>query len=196
MSIVPITARVHTTTEIVRLAKWAGFTGTTEGRPNLAIAAAVCYHESSRDDLAGNYCCHGLMQINVLAHTQYTIAQMQNPELNFKAAFEIWDGSGRGRQGWLNWQTFEEGSGGNGYLVGEAYNEALAVLKDPHAAIGSIVSANPSGGKLLAPVQQQEDPKDSSPKIRATGKRMSESGNHFKGHTAAMRSLMGRKLHL
>src|SRR5271157_4064811 len=118
MSVVPAIATTHTLKEILKLAKWAGFTGETEGRPNLAIAAAVCTHESSRSDLATNPCCHGLMQINVLAHTQYTIAEMQQPESNFKAAFEIWDGDGRGRKGWLNWQTYEEGIAGNGYLTG------------------------------------------------------------------------------
>jgi len=43
-------------------------------------------------------------------------------------------------------------------------------------------------------VKTQEEPADRSPKIRFTGKAMSESGNHFQGHEKALRSLFGRTL--
>lgn len=41
-------------------------------------------------------------------------------------------------------------------------------------------------------VVQQADPKEQSPKIKASGKKLSETGQHFTGHTAAMRGLLTR----
>lgn len=45
-------------------------------------------------------------------------------------------------------------------------------------------------------IVQQADPKDSSPRIKHTGKRMSEYGNNYAGHTAALRSLLKRTVKL
>lgn len=51
-----------------------------------------------------------------------------------------------------------------------------------------------TGGTLVGPspiqITEQPDPKDSSPKIRASGKNMSEVGSSFSGHTKALRSML------
>jgi hypothetical protein len=41
-------------------------------------------------------------------------------------------------------------------------------------------------------VVQQADPKEMSPKIKASGKKLSESGTHLQGHTQALRGLRTR----
>lgn len=199
MSVVPLVANVYTWDEMVTLARWAGWSGETNGQDNVAIAVAVAFHESSFNRLAGNYCCHGLWQVNVLAHTQYTIAQMQNPEENARAAFEIWHGSGGGRTGWLNWQTYEEGDIGNGYETGNSYNQALAVVtKNPGAAFGpsptnqtNALFKPPSASPAVAGTAL-----DYSGKIRQTGKGASERGNNLQGHAAAIRNLAAYSLKL
>jgi hypothetical protein len=60
----------------------------------------------------------------------------------------------------------------------------------------SVTQASGLQAAVKAAVTEQPDPKDSSPKIRATGKTMSESGQHFQGHAQALRSLLTRTVKL
>jgi hypothetical protein len=54
----------------------------------------------------------------------------------------------------------------------------------------------PAGLAAKIVVTQQPDPKSHGPKVEHTGKTMSEFGQHFKGHAAAMRSMAARQVKL
>jgi hypothetical protein len=73
----------------------AGFRG-----PELSRAVAVSYAESSGNTDVENYCCVGLMAINVNVHKQWTREQMKNPDANMQAAYTLWKESG-----WQPWDS-------------------------------------------------------------------------------------------
>lgn len=85
---------------------WAA--GFGRDRPTLERTVAVALAESSGRVKVVNSigCCVGLMQINVKAHKKYTVAQMQDPQQNLNAAWEI---SGEGRN-WKPWEAFTNGT--------------------------------------------------------------------------------------
>lgn len=75
------------------------------------------------------------------------------------------------------------------------------VIRRADAEAGEAFGPSPKQGNRLTtsaaiPVTQQPDPKDSSPRIHATGRKLSESGQHFKGHSAAMRGMLARQVKL
>jgi hypothetical protein len=80
---------------------------------NLQIASAIAMAESGGDQNAINpghpgdpeYSV-GLWQININAHTQYTAAQMKNPQLNAAAMYKISNGG----TNWYPWGTYTNGS--------------------------------------------------------------------------------------
>src|SRR5271157_2305732 len=72
------------------------------GDPHLMAAIALA--ESAGKTNAGNYCCHGLWQVNTLVHP-YTIAQMENPIENAKVAGAILKSQGLGA-----WESYTNGS--------------------------------------------------------------------------------------
>jgi hypothetical protein len=69
------------------------------------IMAAIALAESSGNTDAENYCCVGLWQINVLAHPQYTRAEMRDPIKNLQAACSIYSSQGLGA-----WESYTNGS--------------------------------------------------------------------------------------
>jgi hypothetical protein len=75
---------------------------------------------------------------------------------------------------------------------------AQSIIQDaPTSPANFKFGPSPSQGSTLQPatssvVVQQSDPKDPSPKIKASGKHLSLTGQHFTGHTAALRSLLTR----
>lgn len=90
---------------IAGVAHVAGF---GRDRPTLERAVAVALAESSgRTKIVNSIgCCVGLWQINVKAHKQYSVAQMQDPQQNANAAWSISNG---GRD-WRPWEAFTNGS--------------------------------------------------------------------------------------
>lgn len=99
-------------------------------RPTLERATAVALAESSGRTKVINSlgCCVGLWQINVKAHTQYKVSQMQDPQQNANAAWSI---SNEGRN-WKPWDAFNNGS----YLLYmPAAKSAVSTLQQKGAAI-------------------------------------------------------------
>jgi hypothetical protein len=97
------------TAECIAGVAWvAGF---GRDRPTLERAVAVALAESSgRTKIINSIgCCVGLWQINVKAHKQYTVAQMQDPQQNANAAWTISNGG----RNWTPWEAFTKGA----YLV-------------------------------------------------------------------------------
>lgn len=90
---------------IAGVASVAGF---GRDRPTLERAVAVALAESSGNVKIVNSigCCVGLFQINVKAHKQYSVAQMQDPQQNANAAWAI---SNEGRN-WKPWEAFTNGA--------------------------------------------------------------------------------------
>ncbi len=74
-----------------------------KGKAPLMVAIALA--ESGGDNNAENYCCVGLWQVNVLAHTQYTRAEMRDPIKNLQAACNIY-----GKQGLSAWESYTNGA--------------------------------------------------------------------------------------
>lgn len=189
MPVVPLVATTLSPDEIAVLAGWAGWRGNDQ-----VIATAVALSESGGQVRAKNYCCHGLWQVNVLAHPQYAIAQMEQAEPNAKAAYAIWRGSG-----WGAWQTYAEGSAGNGYLTHDRWAIAQAAVgKQGNAAFGPAPTSSPPG-YLAAPSATppvKDTGLDYSEKVRSTGKGASLNGNHIGGHANAIRGLTRRRVRL
>jgi hypothetical protein len=71
---------------------------------DLERTLAVVLAESSGNTEKENYCCVGLMAINVLVHKQYTRAQMKDGEANMRAGFALWTASG-----WTPWNSSRGG---------------------------------------------------------------------------------------
>lgn len=99
------TATKFTAECIAGVASVAGF---GRDRATLERAVAVALAESSGNVKVVNSigCCVGLFQINVKAHKQYTVAQMQDAQQNANAAWAI---SNEGRN-WKPWEAFTNGS--------------------------------------------------------------------------------------
>lgn len=80
------------------------------------IAKGVMGGESGFRADAHNYCCHGLMQLNVLVHAgkfgipadrEAAIKWLYNPVNNVKAAYALWLSVGGS---WRPWEAFTNGS--------------------------------------------------------------------------------------
>ncbi len=69
------------------------------------LMAAIALAESGGNSDAENYCCVGLWQVNVLAHKQYSRAQMRDPLANLQAACAIYKSQGLGA-----WESYTNGS--------------------------------------------------------------------------------------
>ena len=110
------------------IAGYAWVAGFGRDRPTLERAVAVALAESSgRSKIINSIgCCVGLMQINVKAHRKYTVAQMQDPQQNLNAAWEI---SGEGRN-WKPWEAFTTGA----YLI---------YIPAAKAGVSKLLSRNP-----------------------------------------------------
>ena len=102
------TATKFTAECIAGVAWTAGF---GRDRPTLERAVAVALAESSGNVRVVNSigCCVGLWQINVKAHKQYTVAQMQDPQQNAAAAWAISNSA----RNWKPWEAFTNGA----YLI-------------------------------------------------------------------------------
>jgi hypothetical protein len=137
-------------------AAWnAGF----KDRPTLERATAVAYAESSGRARVVNSigCCVGLWQINVKAHTQYTTAQMQDPQANANAAWAISNGG----RNWKPWQAFTTGA----YLLYmPAAKTAVTTLQKQGTPIPDKPGGlNPFDPKTDSPLPDQlENPLDST----------------------------------
>jgi hypothetical protein len=99
-----------TQAQIAQVARAAGLPGDPD------VWAAVAMAESSgRTDIVNEIGCVGLWQINqpvhVKAHPQWTVAWLQNPMNNAKAAKEIYRS-----QGWGAWEAYtgKDGRGSDG----------------------------------------------------------------------------------
>jgi hypothetical protein len=97
----PIVKQRHA--RVLALANAAGF-------PNPELAAAIAMAESGgkADSVARSSREHsvGLWQINVLAHKQYSPADLLDPETNARAAFSI----SHGGKDWRPWAAYTNGS--------------------------------------------------------------------------------------
>jgi hypothetical protein len=100
--------KLHASELIRRFTGWRG--------ENAKIARGVMGGESGFNPTAGNYCCHGLMAINVLVHAgkfgipadkDAAIKWLQNPENNLKAAYKLWVSVGGS---WQPWEAYTNGS--------------------------------------------------------------------------------------
>lgn len=74
-------------------------------KDKLPLMTAIAMAESGGNTDSENSCCVGLWQVNVLAHTQYTRAQMKNPAQNVQAACAIFKSQGLGA-----WESFTNGA--------------------------------------------------------------------------------------
>jgi hypothetical protein len=98
---------ILTKSQIAGYAQGAGLSGSA-----LQIATAIALAESGGDTAVINpghsgdveYSV-GLWQINLLAHPQYTVMQMQDPLQNARAMFAISNGG----KNWIPWGTYTSG---------------------------------------------------------------------------------------
>lgn len=69
------------------------------------LAIVLAESGGNTDAISSTGCCHGLMQINVRAHPQYTVAQMHQAEPNMQAGFALWTARGN----WGDWNSSRGG---------------------------------------------------------------------------------------
>lgn len=125
------------------------------------IARAVMGGESGYNTHAANYCCHGLMQVNVLAHAgkfglpadkdKAAKVMEDDPRFNLRVAYKIFQA-----QGWDAWEAYTNGSwkkfvGQDPVItvnknsiqesVGGAVGDAVDAVTAPFDAVGDIVNA-------------------------------------------------------
>lgn len=120
------------------------------GFPAYAIrtGVAVMGGESSYNPKAGNYCCHGLMQVNVLvwagklgipADRDQAIKWLEDPDNNAKAAYGIFKAAGNK---WTPWEAFTTGAYrthlGQDPLIKVDTDTAIGDITD---TIGDVVTA-------------------------------------------------------
>ena len=87
---------------IAGVASNAGFSGT-----DLAIAVAVAYAESSGnpDAVGDNGDSIGLWQINLPNHPEYQGVNLNDPQTNANAAFDIYSAAGNSFSPWTTFKT-------------------------------------------------------------------------------------------
>jgi Lysozyme like domain len=68
------------------------------------LAVVLAESGGNTEAVSNTGCCHGLMQINVRVHRQYTAAQMKDARQNMQAGFALWRQSG-----WAPWNSSRGG---------------------------------------------------------------------------------------